>query len=285
MLHPCTLSFLLSSVLLPILRVKSESLAVCSRPNEALLQIEIKSNRYHDRSSTRFLSMVLSDLSSGANETIVPEGAFASTINDTATTIMSKDICLPANHCLILAIYESARSAAGGACCGYHDEGWYYKVTYDGIAIKDGNEFQSSGHLQFGGGCQIPSKDKSANDRRSLLTSTAGDTSTKNSLFAVDEEGRRYFPRPPGNSSVPELPDCTEHQGRTGCIVNPSSSRGASSFHLPSISYQQNSACANGACTLGIPMSKQHLDSTEQLILNVQHIGFTDANTKPLPNS
>ena len=197
MLQPFTISFLLS--VLPILRVKSESLlADCSRPNEALLQIEIKYNRFpHD--TTTSISMVLSDLSSGAQDTIVPEGSIASTIYyDTATTIVSKDICLPANHCLILAIYhESTRSGGGGACCGYQqDEGWYYNVTFDGITIKEGNgEFQSSDYLQFGGGCQMPSKDKSVNERRHSLfrsRASADDTSTENSYVEVDEEGRRY---------------------------------------------------------------------------------------------
>ena len=297
MLHPfSTLPLLLSSVLPILLRVKSESLVpVCSHPNEALLQIEIKSNRllffppHHD---TTRISMVLSDLSSRAHDTVVPERssiASSSTIlNDTATTtIVSKDICLPANHCHILAIYDSARSA--GACCGYHDEGWYYKVAFNGIAIKEGNEFRSSDYLQFGGGCQTPSsKDKSGNDGRSLFSGASADeTSTKNSYVVLDEERRRYFPRPEDISelgqSMQPLPDCTK-QGRTGCIVNPSSFRGAS-VHLPSISYQQNPACANGACTLGIPMSKQHVDFAEHLIPNVKHIGFTEAKTKSLPNS
>jgi len=192
----------------------------------------------------------------------------------------------------MLAIYESTRSGGGGGfCCGYHDdEGWYYKVAYDGITIKEGNEFQSSDYLQFGGGCQMPSKDKSAsNDRRSLfIGASVDDTSAENRYVAVDEKSRRYFPRSPDISelgqSVQPLPDCTEHQGRTGCIVNPSSSRGAF-FHLPSISYKQNSACNNDTCTIGIPMSKKHVDFAEQLLPNVQHIGFTEAKTKSLPNS
>jgi hypothetical protein len=203
---------------------------------------------------------------------------------------VSKDICVPANHCLILAIYESTRSAAG-VCCGnhHHDEGWYYKVTYNGNTIKEGNDFQSSDYLQFGGGCQIPSEDKSAHNSRSLLT--ADDTSSAEySYVAVDEEGRRYFPRSPDISELgqsvrpplPDLPDCTK-QGRTGCIVNPSLSRGAS-FHLPSISYQQNPACVNGACTLAIAMSKQNVDFTEgDLIPSVYDIGFTEAKTRSLP--
>jgi len=241
--------------------------------------------------------MVLSDLSSGAQDTIVPEDSIAiattTIINDTATAaaIVSKDICLPANHCHILAIYELSTRIAAGACCGYHDdEGWYYKVTFDGITINEGNKFQSSDYyLQFGGGCQMPSKDKSANDRRFLLT--AGDASVEYNYVQLDEEGRRYFPRLPDISelgqSVSPLPDCsaTEQQGRTGCIVNPSSSRGAS-VPLPSISHKQNPACDNDICTLGIPMSKQHVDfAAEQLLLNDQHIGFTEAKTKSLPDS
>jgi len=55
--------------------------------------------------------MVLSDLSSGAQDTIVPEGSIA-TINDTAA-IVSKIyvICLPANHCLSL--------QSTSRCCGF----------------------------------------------------------------------------------------------------------------------------------------------------------------------
>ena len=284
MLQPITLSFLLSIV--PALffkRVQSDSLLVLGcGPNEALLQIEIKPD---DSFPHDILSMVLSDLSSGMQNAIVAERSIA--VNDTAT-IMSKDTCLPANHCLILAIYDSA---GNGMCCGYHDEGWYYKITYDGSVIKKGEEFQSSEYLQFGGGCQTPPKDSSANDRHSLFSdgASAGDISAENSYYiALDDKGRRYFPRSPDRSEwhqlVPALPDCTK-QGRIGCIVNPSSSRGASYLHLPSISYQQNPACANGICTLGIPMSNQHVDFTELLLLNVQHIGFTEAKTKSLPNS
>jgi len=108
-------------------------------------------------------------------------------------------------------------------CCD-EDQG-SYKVTYDGSTIvREGGTFQNSSEFaQFGRGCLL-SNDVNTNDRCASLLSAAADTSTETSLFARDEEGRRYFPRPIDRSElghyVPILPDYTD-QGHTRCMGNP----------------------------------------------------------------
>ena len=95
-------------------------------------------------------SMVLSDLSSGVQVNIVAEGSVV--VND-ISPVMNKEMCLPSDHYYILAIYDSVED---GICCGYGD-GWY-KVTYDGVMVKEGGDFQSSDYIQIGRGC-LPQDD------------------------------------------------------------------------------------------------------------------------------
>jgi len=215
--------------------------------NEVSLRIDLRPDRFPDE-----ISIVLTELSSGVQDTIVAFGSIA--VNHTAP-IMQIDRCLPANHCYIFAIYDSY---GDGICCD-EGEGWY-TVTYNGEIVKEGGKFKRSDNVHFGEGC----------------------------LIALDGEGRRYFPKLPDRSewshAVPTLPNCTE-QGRIGCIVHPSSSQRATSPLPRSISHSQNPACVNGACTIGIPMSKQYVGFSESLLINLQDIGFTEANTRSLPNS
>ena len=299
MLQPFTASILLSVLPTLFSRVASqESLlaaADCDPLNEALLQIEIKPDRFLVAGRTPIFSIVLSDLSSGEQDTIFDKGSIA--VNDTAPPAVQIDRCLPADHCYILTIknggdyYSPATSNSDGnnttsrICC---DEGeGSYKIVYGGSFIKEGGEFQSSEYVHFGGECSL-SNDEGAKQGvgSSLLIASDEDASLeKNSSFIKD--GRRYFPRPLDRSdwspSFPTLPDCTE-EGRTGCIATPtSSSRGEPSLHLPSISY--NPTCSNGTCATGFPMSKRYVELYESLSPNVQDIGFTEARTTILPNS
>ena len=189
--------------------------------------------------------MVLTELSSGIQDTF---DAFGSIVHIDASSVMQINRCLPANHCYIFAIFDSY---GDGICCD-EGEGWY-TVTYNGEIVKEGGKFKRSDAVHFGEGC----------------------------LIALDEEGRRYFPKLPDRSDyVPTLPDCTD-QGR---IVHPGSSR-SESFPLPYTSHSRNSTCVNSTCTIGIPMSKQYVGLSESLLPNLQDIAFTEANTRSLPNS
>jgi len=229
MVNPFSLRLLLVvCVLTPIFkRVESESLNHSCGLNETFLQIEIQPDRF-----PRGISLILSDLSSGVRDIIIDaQGSILAVNSDTSRAIVQKDRCLPANHCYVLAIHDSPGSNAGTRC-GEEGDG-SYKITYNDNIIKEGSKFQeSSEFVQFGGGC---------------------------GLIALDERGRRYFPR------------AVDHS-----LLNHS---------VLGIPYAQIPTCVDGRCTTGVPMSKQAVDLSELLVLNVQDTGFTEDKTTSLPNS